>query len=318
MATHGQQTAEKGIHVAQNWELDEAGRDALSLTDEDLGKALYRTDTETLEWLTSLEGPVWDGLMTQEERDALAAAGDVVGPGSSTAGSVAKFSDTSGAVLAECSFTESDIETALTKLAGVEEGATANSTDAQLRDRTTHTGTQAISTVTGLQTALDGKTDGPASSVTARIATFNGTTGKLLQDGGSTIANVLDRANHTGTQAQSTITNLTTDLAAKAAKTSIATESGTTRNAGTSGDDEKTVRCTNAAGCTVTIPTGLSVGWTARYYATQGQVTLSTSGLTVEMAATFLAQTNEAFSALYVTVVASNTILVEGDLAVAP
>jgi hypothetical protein len=35
--------------------------------------------------------------------------------------------------------------------------ATANSTDAQLRDRSTHTGTQAISTVTNLQTSLDAK-----------------------------------------------------------------------------------------------------------------------------------------------------------------
>ena len=44
-----------------------------------------------------------------------------------------------------------------TKLNGVASGATANATDAQLRDRATHTGSQAISTVTGLQTALDGK-----------------------------------------------------------------------------------------------------------------------------------------------------------------
>jgi hypothetical protein len=44
-----------------------------------------------------------------------------------------------------------------TKLDGIATGATANATDAQLRDRTTHTGVQAISTVTGLQTALDGK-----------------------------------------------------------------------------------------------------------------------------------------------------------------
>lgn len=35
--------------------------------------------------------------------------------------------------------------------------ATVNSTDASLRDRTTHTGVQAIATVTGLQTALDAK-----------------------------------------------------------------------------------------------------------------------------------------------------------------
>ncbi|MCD0475709.1 hypothetical protein LPB87_15025 [Flavobacterium sp. EDS] len=43
------------------------------------------------------------------------------------------------------------------KLAGVQNGATANSTDAQLRDRSTHTGTQAISTVISLQAALDAK-----------------------------------------------------------------------------------------------------------------------------------------------------------------
>jgi len=46
---------------------------------------------------------------------------------------------------------------AAAKLAGVEEQATKNATDAQLRDRATHTGTQAIGTVAGLQGALDGK-----------------------------------------------------------------------------------------------------------------------------------------------------------------
>lgn len=39
---------------------------------------------------------------------------------------------------------------AATKLAGIAAGATANATDAQLRDRATHTGTQAASTITGL------------------------------------------------------------------------------------------------------------------------------------------------------------------------
>lgn len=58
--------------------------------------------------------------------------------------------------------------------------------------------------------AGSGDVDGPGSSVTARIATFNGTTGKIIQDGGSTIANVLDRANHTGTQAAATVTGLAT------------------------------------------------------------------------------------------------------------
>lgn len=44
-----------------------------------------------------------------------------------------------------------------TKLSGIATGATANAADASLRDRTTHTGAQAIATVTELQTALDGK-----------------------------------------------------------------------------------------------------------------------------------------------------------------
>lgn len=44
-----------------------------------------------------------------------------------------------------------------TKLAGVAASATANSPDATLLDRASHTGTQAIATVSGLQTALDAK-----------------------------------------------------------------------------------------------------------------------------------------------------------------
>lgn len=44
-----------------------------------------------------------------------------------------------------------------TKLSGIAPGATQNASDSALRDRTTHTGSQSISTVTGLQTALDAK-----------------------------------------------------------------------------------------------------------------------------------------------------------------
>lgn len=43
------------------------------------------------------------------------------------------------------------------KLSGIATEATKNSTDAALLNRGNHTGTQAISTITGLQTALDGK-----------------------------------------------------------------------------------------------------------------------------------------------------------------
>jgi len=55
--------------------------------------------------------------------------------------------------------------------------------------------------------AGSGDVVGPASAVTGRIAIFDGITGKILADGGSTIANVLARANHTGSQLLSTISD---------------------------------------------------------------------------------------------------------------
>lgn len=58
------------------------------------------------------------------------------------------------------------------KLDGVAAQATKNATDAQLRDRSTHTGTQAISTVQGLQSALSEKQDALESG--ANIKTING------------------------------------------------------------------------------------------------------------------------------------------------
>jgi hypothetical protein len=59
---------------------------------------------------------------------------------------------------------------AKTKLDGIATGATANSSDATLLSRANHTGTQAVSTISGLQTALDGKANSshthPISDVT--------------------------------------------------------------------------------------------------------------------------------------------------------
>lgn len=103
------------------------------------------------------------------------------------------------------------------KLNGIEAAATANQTDTYLLDRANHTGTQAISTVDGLQLSLDGKeyaltagtnvtidrtnplnpiinarisgggggdVVGPASSVNNEVALFDGVTGKLIKGGG--------------------------------------------------------------------------------------------------------------------------------------
>jgi hypothetical protein len=56
-----------------------------------------------------------------------------------------------------------------TKLAGIATGATANATDAALRDRATHTGTQAASTITGLATVA---TTGAYGDLTGIPSTF--------------------------------------------------------------------------------------------------------------------------------------------------
>lgn len=69
----------------------------------------------------------------------------------------------------------------------------------------TNTGWVAQPSVTGA-----GAVTGPASVSAGRVPTFNGTTGKLIQDSGYGISNLRDRANHTGTQAGTTVDAATT------------------------------------------------------------------------------------------------------------
>jgi hypothetical protein len=65
---------------------------------------------------------------------------------------------------------------AVTKLSGIAVNATANATDAQLRDRSTHTGTQANTTITGLGTASTQPTSAfeAAGAVAAGISAHAG------------------------------------------------------------------------------------------------------------------------------------------------
>ncbi|WPZ08777.1 hypothetical protein [Roseivirga spongicola] len=76
------------------------------------------------------------------------------------------------------------------------------------RDRANHTGSQAISTVSGLQTALESKL------VSSDIENFETTAELNTRD-----TNNRNRANHTGTQAQSTVTDLESDLSERVTKT---------------------------------------------------------------------------------------------------
>jgi len=59
------------------------------------------------------------------------------------------------------------------KLDGIEALATKNSTDAELRDRTTHTGQQAISTIAGLSSILDTKVADSFETVVSNLRTYN-------------------------------------------------------------------------------------------------------------------------------------------------
>ena len=143
-----------------------------------------------------------------------------------------------------------------TKLDGIATAATANDTDANLKDRANHTGTQAISTVTGLSTALSNKVETSLLGANSGVATLDGT-GKLTpaqapvgmgtgdmakstydtdNDGIVDAAESAPWAGITGkpstftpathTHAQSDITNLVTDLAAKIPATEKGAASG--------------------------------------------------------------------------------------------
>ena len=100
------------------------------------------------------------------------------------------------------------------KLSGIASGATANDTDANLLNRANHTGTQDISTITGLQTFLDGLQRNIIEDVTDRshtgslsetIVSNQLISANALKTG--TILELNSRINRTGTNASATIRN---------------------------------------------------------------------------------------------------------------
>jgi len=111
------------------------------------------------------------------------------------------------------------------KLAAIQVEATKNATDAALRARSSHTGSQAIETISGLTDALAAKL--AASVWQPATASANGYM-TLTQAGqldgiatgataNETDAHLLARANHTGSQAIATISGLQGELDAKVA-----------------------------------------------------------------------------------------------------
>jgi hypothetical protein len=132
----------------------------------------------------------------------------------------------------------SDAERA--KLLGIAAGATANASDAQLRDRSTHTGTQAIGTVAGLQTELDGKADNAHGhpEATAGAAGFLGAADKAKLDGIATGANAYVHPNHSGdvTSTGDGATTIAAGAVTNPKLASMAANSVKVRAAATAGD----------------------------------------------------------------------------------
>jgi hypothetical protein len=195
------------------------------------------------------------------------ATSDVTGLDTALAGKVAATTTVNGQALsANVTLTQDNVgdgtthkqysQTEKTKLAGIATGATANSSDATLLARANHTGTQAISTLATTGTASAStwlRGDGswaslPAGTTVDELTDLDTTvTGAQLDalktkvDGveagataNSSDATLLARANHTGTQAISTITDLQTTLDAKqpldADLTTLAGLTATTNN----------------------------------------------------------------------------------------
>jgi hypothetical protein len=90
---------------------------------------------------------------------------------------------------------------AKTKLDGIASGATANATDAQLRDRSTHTGTQAVGTISGLAAVatsgayadLSGRPTLPSGALVGTTDTQT-LTGKTLGSIQETVFTITDAA----------------------------------------------------------------------------------------------------------------------------
>jgi hypothetical protein len=89
-------------------------------------------------------------------------------------------------------------------LLNVADGATANDSDANLKSRANHTGTQTASTISDFNTAAS--TAAPVQ--TSDIANFETTTELNTRD-----TNNRSRTNHTGTQTASTISDFDTEVA---------------------------------------------------------------------------------------------------------
>ena len=165
---------------------------SVSVTAADLGLGSVDNTPDTSKPVSSAQQAALDGkvdkesgkaLMTDAERSKLSgiAAGAQVnvatnlGQGTRTSTGIPLTSSTgAGTTLPIATTVLAGLQSAAdkAKLDGIAAGATANATDEQLRDRGSHTGEQAISTIAGLSDALAAKQDSLVSG--ANLKTING------------------------------------------------------------------------------------------------------------------------------------------------
>jgi len=127
--------------------------------------------------------------------------------------------------------------TAKTKLDGISAGATANSTDAQLRDRSTHTGTQAASTITGLATVATsgayGDLSGKPTLGTAAALNVGTSASNVVQLDGSARLPAVDGSQLTGINANTNLSyTASTRLLESSTGTDVTLPLATTSDAG--------------------------------------------------------------------------------------
>lgn len=115
---------------------------------------------------TTGQVPIWNGSVW--------AAGTVSSGGGSYTSGTGISINSNVISLADERYTSAE----KTKLAAIASGATANSTDAQLRDRSTHTGVQTASTISDFTTAARSAISGGAG------ISYNSTTGVITATGG--------------------------------------------------------------------------------------------------------------------------------------
>lgn len=128
----------------------------------------HANDFTTRSWVLSQIGAAGGGTVTSVDLSVPAGFSVSGGPVTDSGTFVIEYaSGYQGFTTAESS-----------KLSGIQANATANATDADLRNRSTHTGTQAISTVSGLQGALDSKIAATLIGVANGVASL-GADGKV-------------------------------------------------------------------------------------------------------------------------------------------